>query len=213
MRDETLYGGALILSAVGMIATGAFHPTGHQLLASPEAIAHVGLMNKIVHGMALGSVWLSFFGVVGLSRRLGLQRLDVTAALVAFAMGVMALTCAAVTDGIVATELAKGFIGADEATRNSVLQLLRLCGLIASSMSRFDVAAVSVAMLFWSVAMMRTGFSRALSWAGVIIGVVGLLALFSGHLRMNVHDLIAMVLGQGIWTVWTGVVMIRHRES
>ena len=213
MRDETLYGAALILSAVGMLATGAFHPTGHQLLASPEAIAHVGLVNKVVHGMALGSVWLSFFGVVGLSRRLGLQRLDVTAALAAFAMGVMALTCAAVTDGIVATELANGLVGADEATRSGIMPLLRLCGLIASSMSRFDVAAVSVAMLLWSVAMMRTGFSRALSWVGVIIGAVGLLALFSGHLRMNVHDLIAMVVGQSIWTVWTGIALSRHRES
>ena len=49
-------------------------------------------------------------------------------------------------------------------------------------MSRFDVAAVSVAMLLWSVAMMHTGFSRTLPWVGAIIGAVGLLALFSGHL-------------------------------
>jgi hypothetical protein len=135
----------------------------------------------------------------------------VTAALAAFAMGVVALTCAAVMDGIVASELAKGLVGADEPARSSVMQLLRLSGLVASSMSRFDVAAVSIAMLLWSVAMRRTGFSRALSRAGVIVGAVGLLALFSGHLRMNVHDLLAMVLGQGIWTVWAGIALIRHR--
>jgi hypothetical protein len=56
MRDETLYGGALILSALGMLATRAFHLTGHQLLASDAAIEHIGLVNKVVHGIALGSV-------------------------------------------------------------------------------------------------------------------------------------------------------------
>jgi len=134
----------------------------------------------------------------------------VTAALTAFATGAMAVSCAAVMDGLVASELAKGVFAADETARNGAVQLMRYTFVIASSMTRFYMVAASAAILLWSVAMLHTRFNRALPWVGFAIALLGFLGQFSGLLRMNTHDLMLMVLGQGVWTGWTGVVLIRR---
>jgi hypothetical protein len=68
-------------------------------------------------------------------------------------------------------------------------------------MTRFYMVAASVAIPLWSVAMLHTQFNRMLPWAGLAIALLGFLGQFSGFLRMNVHDLMLMVLGQGVWTV------------
>ena len=55
MRDQTTYGVALILSAVGLLVTAGFHPTGGQMLASRETFEHVALVNTAVHSLAIGA--------------------------------------------------------------------------------------------------------------------------------------------------------------
>jgi hypothetical protein len=213
MQEQRIHGIALLLSAVGFLATAGLHPMGPQVTASSAAIEHFSLMNKAVHGIALGSIWLSLFGVVGLSRALGFQRPDVTAALTAFAIGAVMVTFAGIMEGLVASELARRLVGADDAARQDVVQLMRYCFLIASSLTRFYVVAASAAIVLWSTAMLRTGFSRVLPWVGFFIALLGFVGQFSGYLRMNTHDLMLMVVGQGVWIVWTGVVMIRRDQQ
>jgi hypothetical protein len=213
MQEQRIYGIALLLSTVGLLATAGLHPTAPLMPDSSATIERFSLMNKVVHGLALGSVWLSLFGVVGLSRSLGFQRPDVIAALTAFAMAAMMITFAAVMDGLVASELARRLIGADDAARQDVVQLMRHCFLIASSLTRFYVVAASAAIALWSVAMLRAGFSRVLPWVGFFTALLGFVGQFSGYLRMNTHDLMLMVVGQGVWIVWTGLVMIRRDQQ
>ena len=210
MRDQRVYGVALILSAVGLLVTAGFHPTGGQMLASRDTFEHVALVNTAVHSLAIGSAWLLLFGMVGLSRRLGLQRVDVTAALVAFAMGTLTVTCAAVIDSLVVPQVGRSTFGADEASRNGLLQLMRYSFFTASALSRVWVAAESVAILLWSVAMLRTGFDRVLPWLGIVVALLGLAGQLSGFLTMNIHHLMLVVLVQGVWLVWTGVLLIRR---
>jgi hypothetical protein len=209
MRENSIYGTVMVAGSIALIATGMFHPTGTQLLASAEAAQSVGLRNTIVHAVALTGLWLTLFGLVGFSRHLGIRRPDVTAALVAFAMASCAVMIAAITDGILIPKLARDYFMVDEATRAMLMQLMRYSGLAASSMTRFYISSVAVSILLWSWAISRTQFSRVLPWVGIAVALPALIAQLLGHLQMNVHDVLVLALGQSVWMVWTGIALVR----
>jgi hypothetical protein len=213
MKQETLYGGALIAGSLALLATGALHPTGGELLASREAAEHVGLKNTIVHAIALAGVWSALFGVVGFSRRLSFARADVTAALIAFAMASFAVMVAAIIDGIAIPKLARWYFELDGSVRDGIRGQMYYSGLLASSLSRFYVSAVAVAVLLWSWAVWRTRLDRVLPWVGVAVAVPAVIGQLSGYLQMNVHDVLILAVGQGVWMIWTGVVLMRAPKA
>jgi hypothetical protein len=211
MREEQVYGGALIVGVVGMLVTAAFHPAGHQMLASKEAFAHVAAIGIAVHALALASTGVSAFGLVGLSRRLGIARLDVVGALVAFAMAVMGVIVAASASGFIAPVLGKMMFAADETARPVVRYLFIYNGAINQAFAKFHTVASSVAILLWSAAMLRTQFSRLLGAVGCVIGLATLFVILTGRLPLNVHGFGVIVLTQGVWLAWAGVLLILQK--
>jgi hypothetical protein len=212
MRDDRIYGGALIAGSLAFFATAGLHPRGSQLLASAESFASHAPINVLAHALALLGKWLVLFGVVGLARRLGPRRPDVTAAFVAFALAVAMISLAAIVDGLVSTRFAADHVASsDEAVRAGSKAFMRLCYYLASSLSRYYVTAAAIAILLWSWAAWRTRFDRVLPWLGLVIGVLALGAQLRGYLQMNVHDLVLLAVGQGAWMIWAGVVLWRSR--
>ena len=210
MREDRIYGAALIAGAIAVLGTGVLHPTGSQM-STAEGFARYAPINVLAHSLALAGVWLTFTGVVGLARRLGPQRPDVTAASIAFALGAAMVSVAAIVDGLVATGVAGQYVATDvETQRAALIGFMKFCYDIASSLSRYYVTAVAVAVLLWSWAAWRTRFDRVLPWLGAGISAVALLAQLSGHMRMNVHDVMLLALGQGLWMTWAGVVLWRR---
>jgi hypothetical protein len=214
MRDDRIYGTALIAGAVAFLATAGLHPTGSQLMASPEGFASHAPINVLAHGLALFAMWLTLFGVVGFIRRLGAQRPEVTAAFVAFALGATMISLAAIVDGLVATRLAADYVATgDVAERSALRGFVRFCYYLASSLSRYYVTAVAIAILLWSWAAWRTKFDRVLPWLGFCLSVLALAAQLRGQLRMNIHDVMVLAVGQGIWMGWAGVTLWRTRAD
>lgn len=163
MREHSIHGWALVLGTLAMLGTGMLHPTGPQLLASAEAFERSGTLNVAAHGLAMVGVWLGVFGAVGLSKRLGLWRPDVLAALVAYALVAVLIALAAVVDGTVATRLAGAYVGsADEHERELLRAFMHYSVNIASSISRVYVTGAALAVLLWSWAAWRTDFSRVI---------------------------------------------------
>jgi hypothetical protein len=214
MRDDRIYGAALILGALAFLGTAGLHPTGSQLLASPEGFAHSAPINVLAHALGLFGMWLTVFGVVGFARRVGLQRPDVTAALVAFCLAAAMVSLAAIIDGLVSTRLAQAYVATDDAAARTTLRgFMQFCYNMASSLTRYYVTAASIAILLWSWAAWRIRFDRVLPWLGVVIGVGALIAQLRGHLQMNVHDVMLLAIGQGLWMMWTGVALLRARAA
>jgi hypothetical protein len=214
MSTERIQGAALIAGAIALLATGLLHPTGGQLLASEEGFAHYAITNMLAHSLALLGVWLTTFGIVGIARRLGLGHPSVMAGLVAYGLAAGLITMAAVVDGFVATRLAGDFVGtaiADE--RDQLRLLMTFCFYVASSLSRVYVTAMAVALLLWSWAAWRTGFDRVLPWIGMVIATIAVVAQLTGHLQMDVHDVMLLAIGQGIWLAWAGIALCRTRPA
>jgi hypothetical protein len=126
----------LVAGAMAFLGTGALHPTGNQMLASAASFAHHAPLNVLAHALALAGVWLTFVGLVGLARRIGLQRPEVVAGLVAYALAACMISVAAITDGLVTTRLAEAHLSADEPQRASLRAFMKFCYYLASSLSR-----------------------------------------------------------------------------
>lgn len=214
MSSDRICGAALIGGAIAMLGTGVLHPTGGQLLASADSFAHHAPINVLAHSLALVGVWLTSIGVFGVARRLGLHRMDVMAGLVAYGMVAILIGVAAVTDGLVATRLAEDFVDADLAAgRDDARRLMQFCYYLASSLSRVYVVGMAVALLLWSWAAWRTRFDRGLPWIGGAIALMAIGAQLSGHLRMNVHDVMVLAAGQSLWLLWAGFSLLRTRAA
>ena len=99
MPSDRPSGVVLIIGAIVGMVVIILHPSG---IVNPATFAGFAWQNQIVHGVALGVPPILFLGLLGLSRRLGASDLTI-AALLAYALGAVAVVSAAVSSGFVAT--------------------------------------------------------------------------------------------------------------
>jgi hypothetical protein len=194
----------LLACALAMTSVMLLHPTGHALLA-PGAPAHLGMLNRAVHGLALLATPALFLGLLGLHRRLAPSSLS-TAALVAWGFGSTAIASAAVASGFVAPEVIE-HIKAAEGSRVPEAFLL-YTGLWNQGFAAVNVVAWAVALLLWGTAILRTGrLPAALGAAGGVVGGLVLLGFGSGHVGTDVHGFGMITFLESAWLLWLGVVL------
>jgi hypothetical protein len=208
MKQDKLSGIALIVGSLAMIITMAFHPTGRDLFAG-----HITL-NVVVHSLALASVPVLVFGFLGLSQSLGFDNPTVSFGFVAYSFGSVAAMCAAVINGLVAPSLVREYLSSDESEKQNLLSLFHYGGLLNSAFAKVLIVATSVAILFWSIALIKKSLlANVAAVIGIIFGLLGIVGILSGHLRINVHSFGLFIFGQAAWTVLIGVLMIRSNET
>jgi hypothetical protein len=186
----------------------AFHPTGHALLGDFDRIAPI---NQFVHALAIAGTLSTVYGLLGLRTLLESRRSLADAALVSYAFGSVAVMFAAIASGFIGTDLAARVLEAGDtgrATFGSVLQynsaLNQACTKVFVVLGSGGIALFSVAMLTLPV------FGRALGVTGIAIGLMATIATTLG-LRMDIHGFGAIVLGHGVWLVWTGARLLAMR--
>jgi hypothetical protein len=210
MGENRVAGIALIAGALAGVVTMAFHPTGLDLLQPGEQAARAAWRGAAVHWLALGSVPLLVLGFLGVSRRLCLRRSEVSAAFIVYALASVAVMCAAVLSGLVATPLTRQVLAAEPPDRPVLHALLAYTGRLNQGFATVFVAGSSVAMILWSVSILRTRLLTGVAGTlGCVIGSVTLVGLASGHLRLNVHGFGAVVAAQSAWAVLLGILLCR----
>lgn len=209
MRRDVISGTLLILGALtGVFALG-LHPTAHDLL-EPEGLSRMAQLNALVHGTAIAGVPMVFVGLLGLARRLAPSELT-TPALVTFATGGVAVVCAAVMSGFVATPVIARIVAADPATRVTYEALLTYTSLLNQGFAKVFVVASSVAIVLWSVAILRSGrLQRAAGIAGAVVGGLVLIAFLTRQVRLDIHGFGLITFAQSAWLIWIGVLLLRR---
>jgi hypothetical protein len=209
MKRDLLSGILLITGALTGMAVMVLHPTGRTMITH-ENFQSQGLLNMAVHGVALAAVPVLFLGLLGLSRRLGSTELT-TAALVAYGFGAVAVMCAAVASGFIATPVIEQILTGPAESRAVYHVLLSYTGLVNQGFAKVNVAASSVAVLLWSAAIWQGGrMPRAPGVVGGVIGAGVLLVLLSGYLRLDVHGFGIVTFAQSLWLIWLGVLLCRE---
>jgi hypothetical protein len=211
MTDDRVSGLALIAGSAGMIITMSLHPTGQDLFA-PGQLAPIAHLTVTVHTLALMSMPVLFFGALGLSQHLGVSDRFSIAALVAYGFAMGAGMNAAVFSGLVAPSLARNILASDSSAAETWRIAFHYNGALNQGFARVFVVASSVAILLWSSSILRgAALSRGVAIYGCILGPVTVIAVLSGHLRLDVHGFGMVVLGQAVWLIIVGVLLCRVR--
>jgi hypothetical protein len=215
MTEDRKSGLALIAGSIGLIITMALHPTGHDLLA-PGQFDGIARLIVAVHTLALASIPVMFLGTLGLSRRLATPDKVSVCALVAYGFAGIAAMNAAALSGLVAPGLARQMAAATPGSETTNLWsvLFTYNGFLNQAFAMVFVVASSVALTLWSASILRNGvLTRGVGVYGCVLGPLTVVAVLSGHLRLNVHGFGLVVLGQAIWFVIVGVSLIRNGTS
>lgn len=211
MTRDAMYGGALVAGALAGMTTMLLHPTGSQLIADVQHVAPLGLA---VHALALAALPVSFFGAIGLTRALGGEGDAALAALVAYAMASVAVMIAAVASGLLAPNLAGQMVASSGAEHDLAAAFFHYTGSVNQAFAKVYVVAASTAILLWSFAILAHGrLARGAGIYGALVGILALLALAIGHLRLDVHGFGAVVLSQGVWFIAIGILLARHHRA
>jgi hypothetical protein len=217
MKHSKLYGFALIVGTLCGAITMLFHPTGRDLIGQPDEIAHrYELITVAVHSLAIFGLPVMFFGFLGFSRRLGLENPLVSAALIAYGFGAIAVMSAAVINGLVGPVLTGKINEADEPTRKLFHLMLMNNSLLNQAFTKVFVAAVGFALITWSIHLWNKGRLMQISAIlGFVVGILSWSGIFSGHLKLDVHGFGLFTFAQSIWTLLVAVFMIRteNKES
>lgn len=212
MKDDCMGGIALIAGAIGGIVTMALHPTGHHLSA-PGELEPMARLSALVHALAIASTPVSFLGALALARRLTSPDRLALAALVVYGYALVAVMTAAVAGGFVAPRLVREILDATPPERDTWHAVLDYNTRINQAFAKVFTVGSSVAIVLWSASIVR---SRALAIGvgiyGFVLGPAIMVALLSGHLRLDVHGMGAVILGQAVWFIIVGVLLCRRGE-
>ena len=205
MTDDRKAGIALIAGSVGGIVTMAIHPRG---AVSPTAdqVAHLSIVSGVAHSLALLSVLLLFLGACGLTRRLAAADRMSFAAIVTYGFACVAVMIAAAVSGFIVPDIMKHMMrDVPEAARQWQIVISGIFQ-INQAFSRIFSVGSSMAIILWSVSVLRNGgLGRRVAIYGCVIAPLIIVGIGVGHLRLDVHGMTVVMLGQVIWFIVVGV--------
>lgn len=211
MRRERIYGGALLLGTVAMLVTMAFHPTGRDLMSGrPGALFAI----VATHVLAITGAAITFYGLLGLTRLLAPSSELPIMGIVSFGMATVAVITAAAASGLIAPGLVGHYQHADAAAKPAMTAVLTFNGHLNQAFAKIYVVASSVAIVLWSVALLRARtLGRGAAFVGLAVGIPTALAQLAGVLTLGVHGFGLVVLGQAIWMILVGVALLRRQDT
>jgi len=197
MTDERRSAIALIAASAGMIITMIFHPGGR---IAPEQLEQMIRLNIAVHSLALASIPVLLLGAWGMSRRLdGGDRLA-WAGLVLFGLASVAVMIAGTLNGLAAPGLMRKIVAATPETREIWQAILSYNFQVNQAFARVYSVGASLAILCWSVAILRyRTLGMGVAIYGIILGVVTAAGIGSGLLTPDRHGFAILIFGQAIW--------------
>lgn len=204
MTDDRKSGIAIIAGSLGGIVTMALHPTAAASL-TPEQVAHLMALSGAVHSLAMVSVLVLFLGACGLTLRIAAPDRFSFSALVTFGFACVAIVNAAAVSGFIVPEIMKHMVR-DAPTAAHQWQIV-MDGVFQfnQAFARIYSVAASLAIILWSISVLRNGgLGQGVAIYGCIVAPLIILGIGVGHLRLDVHGMAAVWLGQAIWFILVG---------
>lgn len=202
----------LVVATLLEIAAMARHPSVHSpdIAHAIEEILRLASLSAWVHGVLIALMLGIFYILAEFSRRRGIDRPWVRAALIAYAVGVLSMIGAALMSGFVIGRVAAATAHLADADLRTSAQLLNFCSVLNQTFANLGAILMSFGIVFWSIDLLRTRpLPRLLGLFGLLVGMVPALALVLGGLHLDVMGMTQVVVLQALWNVGIGVLLVR----
>ena len=170
------------------VALMAHHPTtgAADVASALLEIAREARQTRLVHGGLIALMLLVFHGLVTFARALGWHLARVRAGTLAYGLGVVLHTLAALTNGFVVPALAERNSGRTETELEALRPLLAQAHVANQALAMTAVVAMSAAIFVWSCALLGRGrFALVLGLFGLLMGGAHALWIPTGHVHLG----------------------------
>lgn len=170
-----------------------------------DQVAHLSLISGAAHSLAIVSVLLLFLGACGLTRCIAAPDRISFVAIVTYGFACVAIMIAAAVSGFTVPDLMKHMVR-DVADATHQWQIV-IDGIfqINQAFARIYSVAGAIAIILWSVSALRNGgLGRGVAIYGCVVSPLIILGIAIGHLRLDVHGMTLVMLGQVIWFILVG---------
>lgn len=210
--ERTRLGGMAMLGAVlATMATMALHPTGHDIMRDPGTMV---ARNVFVHALGLFAAPLAAYGAFVLARSMAGFGAFSELGFAFHAVSAVGTVMAATLNGLVAPNLLLRVGSLEGTARETMALLLNYNSSVNQAFARVLVVGSSIAILIWSIEILRTrAFPRAAGAFGCIAAVLILLAVVIARIRLDIHGFGAVVILQSAWYVWIGWQLMGKRPA
>lgn len=205
MIDDCKAGISLIAGSLGGILTMAIHPTAGGSPTGSQA-ANLSMVSGIAHSIAMISVLALFLGGWGISKRTAAaDRMSFTA-IVTYGFACIAIVIAAAVSGFIIPGIMKHMVrDVPDATHQWQIVIVSIFE-INQAFARIYSVAASMAIILWSISALRNGgFGRGVAIYGCVVAPLTVVGVATGHLRLDVHGMAVVLLGQAIWFIVVGI--------
>ncbi len=190
-------GQCLLVGIVLPLLILGLHPTAHDLTA--ESGSRMATINHLVHGIAIAAQPLVLLGPLGLTQYLGWS-LTAAGAFVVYCHNLVGTLFAALMSGFVASDIVVKLRGAEPSAQAGYQSLLDYTHVLNQAFARFSVLAAGIALVLWSVAILRSGkLSRLTAIVGCAVGAILGLGILLGQLPLNVGGILLATALQAVW--------------
>lgn len=208
MTDERRAGLALIAGSLGGLLTMAIHPTGAASLSVPE-IAHLGVVSAVAHSIAMVSVLSMFLGACGLAQHLAAADRIAFAATVIYGFSCVAILIAAAVSGFIIPAIMEHMVRDVPAAAHQWQIVISAIFQINQGFARIFAVGASAAVILWSISALRNRrLGRGVSIYGCVTALLTMAGVGSGYLRLDVHGMGIIALGQAVWFVIVGIQLL-----
>jgi heme A synthase len=157
------------------------------------------------------SVLLLCIGACGLARRLASADRISFAAIVTYGFACVAIMIAAAVSGFIIPDIMKRMLRDVPAAAHEWQIVITGIFQINQAFARLYSVAASLAVILWSISALRNrGLGRGVAIYGCVIAPLIILGIGIGHLRLDVHGMAAVMLGQAIWFIVAGSQLCSH---
>jgi len=208
MQFEKNSGRALILSTVLMVITMALHPTS----GSFEHLLKITSIAIIAHSIAIISIPFAAVGFWGLTKKLGTETFLSISAFAIILFGLIAVMLAATVNGLVLPIFILKYKDASPEIIESMKPILKYNGLLNHAFDYIYMGAFCIAMLFWSIVILRTKkLSSWIAYLGIALFILIISLFISGFSLTNLDGFRVFVLSSVLWIVYAGILLMRSK--
>lgn len=209
-----LFGAFLLGTAILTTVALTHHPSfgSHQPADVAKALAAGSALNEVFHAFMIVMLGVLYLGLVGYSRRRGLESPLVLAALIAATVGLAAETGAALVDGFFISVFGAHIASGNPALVDQGMQVIAAAAVVLQILAKFGLITLSAAMVLWSIQLFdRDRAHIALGILGCVAGTLTIVLTSTVATTLNPHN-VALVYGtQALWYAIAGVLMIQRR--
>jgi len=186
-----------------------FHPGGGDI----EYLRTIITMGVVTHSIALVSMPVMAFGLLGLTLKLNDSNGIAIAAFVVISFGMIAAMIAAALNGLVLPSILERF-GPGENAEEQIRLLITYNSMLNHAFDKILMTSFAAAVILWSIAILRQRLlPRWLGIFGGIDGLIGLYAVLSGALGVHLNEFRLFIFGFVAWNVMAGLLLWRVKEK